>query len=209
MIAIFNEEKVRQITVVRGYKKETVNLPSVDYVDNDHYLMTGEAATLACADKHLKGVCLIAYGDILFRHYMLPQLIATKGDVVLAVDALWRERDPDPASHVRDLVQASQPFTTDYLQEDVVSLTKISHDLDAGDIHGEWIGLAKLSEQGAAQVKAILADMRADGSLDKADLGTMFSRLVANGTDVRVLYTTGRWLDIDDPTDLENAQRFL
>jgi phosphoenolpyruvate phosphomutase len=209
MIATFNEEKIREITVVRGYKKETVNLPSVDYVDNDQYLMTGEAATLAAAEKYLKGECLIAYGDILFRHYMLSQLIATEGDVVLAVDALWRERDPDPKSHVRDLVQTNRPFTHDYLEDDVVSLVKIGRDLEAGEIHGEWIGLTKLSESGALQVKAVLAEMRADGSLEKADLGTLFMRLVANGTDIRVLFTTGRWLDIDDPTDLENAQRFL
>lgn len=209
MVSTLNEEKIREIAVVRGYKKETVNLPSIDYVDNDRYMVTGEAATLACAEKFLKGDCLLSYGDILFRHYMLPLLINAEGDVVLAVDALWRERDPDPRSHVRDLVQGSRPFRTGYLDDDPVKLQRISRELDANDVHGEWIGLAKLSANGAERVRAELAAMRADGTLDTADMNTVFSRLVKGGSDVRILYVTGHWLDVDNAADLENAQKFL
>ena len=90
MVSTLNEEKIREIAVVRGYKKETVNLPSIDYVDNDRYMVTGEVATLACAEKFIKGDVIVSYGDILFRHYILPLLINEEGDIVLAVDALWR-----------------------------------------------------------------------------------------------------------------------
>ena len=209
MVSTLNEEKIREIAVVRGYKKETVNLPSIDYVDNDRYMVTGEAATLACAEKFIKGDVLISYGDILFRHYILPLLIGAEGDIVLAVDALWRERDPDPHSHVRDLVQCSRPFRTGYLDDDTVKLTRMGRDLDAGDVHGEWIGLAKLSAKGSELVKAEIAAMRADGTLDNADLNAMFSRLIESGADIRVLYVTGHWLDVDNAADLENAQKFL
>ena len=209
MVSALNEEKIREIAVVRGYKKETVNLPSIDYVDNDRYMVTGEAATLACAEKFLKGDCLISYGDVLVRHYILPLLINAEGDIVLAVDALWRERDPDPRSHVRDLVHGSHPFRSGYLDDDPVALLRIGRDLDATDVHGEWIGLAKLSATGAERVRAELAAMRADGSLDTADLNTLFSRLVKGGADVRILYVTGHWLDVDNAADLENAQKFL
>jgi phosphoenolpyruvate phosphomutase len=209
MVSTLNEEKIREIAVVRGYKKETVNLPSIDYVDNDRYMVTGEVATLACAEKFLKGDVLISYGDILFRHYILPLLIEAEGDIVLAVDALWRERDPDPRSHVRDLVQGSRPFGTGYHDEDVVGLKRMGRDLDANDINGEWIGLAKLSAKGSDLVKAEIAAMRADGSLDNADLNSLFSRLVKGGADVRIAYVTGHWLDVDDAADLENAQKFL
>jgi phosphoenolpyruvate phosphomutase len=209
MVSTLNEEKIREIAVVRGFKKETVNLPSIDYVDNDRYMVTGEVATLACAEKFLKGDVIVSYGDILFRHYILPLLINAEGDVVLAVDALWRERDPDPRSHVRDLVQGSRPFRTGYLDDDAVHLTKMGRELNADDVTGEWIGLAKLSAKGADLVKAEIAAMRADGSLENADMNTMFSRLVKAGADVRILYVTGHWLDVDNAADLENAQKFL
>ena len=209
MVSTLNEEKIREIAVVRGYKKETVNLPSIDYVDNDRYMVTGEVATLACAEKFIKGDVIVSYGDILFRHYILPLLICAEGDIVLAVDALWRERDPDPRSHVRDLVQGTRSFRTGYLDDDVVHLKSMGPEFDAENVHGEWIGLAKLSEKGSDLVKAEIAAMRVDGSLDNADLNSMFSRLVKSGVDVRILYVTGHWLDVDNATDLENAQKFL
>jgi len=209
MVSTLNEEKIREIAVVRGYKKETVNLPSIDYVDNDRYMVTGEVATLACAEKFLKGDVIVSYGDILFRRYILPLLIDAEGDVVLAVDALWRERDPDPHSHVRDLVQGSRPFRTGYLDDDPISLIRMGRDLDADDVHGEWIGLAKLSAKGAELAKTEIAAMRADGSIENADMNTLFSRLVKAGADVRVIYVTGHWLDVDNAADLENAQKFL
>jgi hypothetical protein len=117
--------------------------------------------------------------------------------------------DPDPRSHVRDLIQGSRPFRTHYLDDGPVTLQRIGRDLDEGDIHGEWIGLAKLSAKGAEQVKAELSAMRAEGLLDRADLNMLFSRLVKSGADIRVLYVTGHWLDVDNATDLENAQKFL
>jgi phosphoenolpyruvate phosphomutase len=209
MVSTLNEEKIREIAVVRGYKKETVNLPSIDYVDNDRYMVTGEVATLACAEKFIKGDVIVSYGDILFRHYILPLLIGADGDVVLAVDALWRERDPDPHSHVRDLVQGSRPFRTGYLDDDSVHLTKMGRNLDETDVTGEWIGLAKLSAKGSDLVKAEIAAMRADGSLENADMNTMFSRLAKAGADIRIVYVTGHWLDVDNAADLENAQKFL
>jgi phosphoenolpyruvate phosphomutase len=209
MVSTLNEEKIREIAVVRGYKKETVNLPSIDYVDNDRYMVTGEVATLACAEKFIKGDVIVSYGDILFRHYILPLLIGAEGDVVLAVDALWRERDPDPHSHVRDLVQGSRPFRTGYLDDDAVHLTKMGRNLAEADVTGEWIGLAKLSAKGSDLVKAEIAAMRAEGSLENADMNTMFSRLAKAGADIRIVYVTGHWLDVDNAADLENAQKFL
>ncbi len=209
MVSTLNEEKIREIAVVRGYKKETVNLPSIDYVDNDRYMVTGEVATLACAEKFIKGDVIVSYGDILFRHYILPLLINAEGDIVLAVDALWRERDPDPQSHVRDLVQGSRPFRTGYLDDDAVHLKGMGRDIKADNVHGEWIGLAKLSAKGSELVKAEMAAMRADGTAENADLTMLFARLIKSGADIRVLYVTGHWLDVDNATDLENAQKFL
>ena len=38
---------IQDITVVRGYKKDVVNLPGLDYVDNDDYDTTGELVSLS------------------------------------------------------------------------------------------------------------------------------------------------------------------
>ncbi len=209
LVATFNQAKIRKITVVRGYEKSVINLPSIDYVDNDEFESTGEAATLLAARDYLSGDCILAYGDILFRHYVLDHLMATEGDIVLIADALWRERDSDPQSSVRDLVACSEPFKTGYLHGSAVALTRIAPDISESDINGEWIGLAKLSATGAEIVRQELAAMKSDGSLKTASLVDLFTRLLSNGQDIKVVYITGHWLDIDNPADLADAQNFL
>ena len=82
----------------------------------------------------------------------------------------------------------------------------MGRDLDAADVTGEWIGLAKLSAKGTDLMKTEIAAMRADGSLENGDMNSLFSRLVKAGADVRILYVTGHWLDVDNAADLEDAR---
>ncbi len=209
LVDTMNGGSVRDITVVRGYRKEMVNLPTIKAVDNDLFASTGEAATLACAGDALKGDCLIAYGDILFRQYIMDRLLAAEGDVVLVVDALWRERDSDPRSRMRDLVACSTPFITGYLDSGPVLAKQLGPEIDEIDIGGEWIGLAKVSDVGAEALRSEIDALRQGGDLANAGLCDLFNRLIARGHDVRVLYVTGHWLDVDNQSDLEEARSFL
>ena len=209
LVTTLNQAQIRKITVVRGYEKSVVNLPSLDYMDNDDFAHTGEAATLMAAQEQLNGNCILAYGDILFRHYVLDQLIATKGEIVLVADALWRDRDPDPQSRIRDLVACSGPFKTGYLDDSAVDLVRIAQELTDAEADGEWIGLAKLSPVGSDIVRNELAKMKDDGSLNSASMVDVFTRLLGNGQGIKVIYITGHWLDVDNAADLADAQNFL
>lgn len=200
---------IHDITVVRGYRKDMVNLPSIRTVDNDAFESTGELATLACAAERIDGEILLAYGDILFRQHILDQLRSTEGDIVLAVDALWRERDPNPTSRLRDLVTCSAPFQVDYLDDAPKSLVQIGPDIAADRVSGEWIGLAFVRDSGAAAIRDGIEAMRQDGALDRAGLPGLFARLISNGTDIRVSYVAGQWLDVDNAADLKAANSFL
>ena len=145
LVGTFRDGGIRDVTVVRGYRKEAIDLPSIAVRDNDAYATTGEAASLACAADRLEGPCLVSYGDILFRRYILDAVLAAEGDVVLAVDALGRRRAEAP-DKVADLVSCSRPHTGDFLEDEApVWLTRIGNDVPADEVHGEWIGLAKLS----------------------------------------------------------------
>ncbi len=210
LVSTLQDCGVRDVTVVRGYKKEAIDLPSISTVDNDAYETTGEAASLACARARLEGPCIVSYGDILFRRYILDMLLAAEGDIVVAVDALGRNRpDADP-QRVSDLVGCSRPFTGNYLEDDgPVTLRRIGNDLGSEDAHGEWVGLAKLSAQGAALLRAELDAMGADGTLTRASLLDVFSRLIAAGHEIGVVYILGNWLDVDDAFDLARARNLL
>jgi phosphoenolpyruvate phosphomutase len=210
LVATLRECGVRDVTVVRGYRKEAIAVEGIGVVDNDAYETTGEAASLACALDRLDGACVVSYGDILFRRHVLDALLASDGDIAVAVDALPRERaDADP-HRVCDRVACSRPYTGKYLdEEEPVRLRRIANDLAPDEAHGEWMGLAKLTARGSALVRAELEAMRADGTLGRASLLDLFSRLLAAGHEVPVVYALGNWLDVDDAFDLARARNFL
>ncbi len=208
LVATFNEGGIRDIVVVRGYRKKMVNLPSIKTVDNDIHATTGEAATLACANEHLQAECIVSYGDILFRLHILDQLLAAKGDIVLAVDALWQERGNDNG-RARDLIACSSPFRSGYHDNGPVSMVGIGPTLPEDSADGEWIGLMKLSADGAEAVRAELTSMSEDGSLGSASLTALMDRLRLRGQTIGVVYITGRWMDVDEVADLAEVQKFL
>ncbi len=210
LIRTLNKSGLRDVTVVRGYCKEAIALAGIEAVDNDRYDETGEAASLACAEGRLYGPCLISYGDILFRRHLLDGLLAADGDIVTVVDARRRTDSSRAPDRAVDWVRCSRPFTGSYLDDERVTLEAIwSDSAGADDAHGEFIGLTRLSAEGAAEVRAELDAMVKDGTLDKADLPELFARLIGRGVAVDVLYVTGHWLDVDDAFDLASLRNLV
>jgi phosphoenolpyruvate phosphomutase len=208
LVSTLRESGVRDVHVVRGYRKEAVDLPNITTLDNDDYETTGEAASLACAFDRIEGDCVIAYGDILFRRYILDNLLDAEGDIVVGVDAMWRERTVHTPVRVRDLVQASAPFNPSYHDDEPVLLQRVADDISGDDVCGEWIGLAKLSARGSELLRAEIEAMREDGSLNLASLPDLFTRLAGRDNPPRVVYVTGHWLDVNDAFDLAKAGDF-
>ncbi|MGD9537732.1 MAG: phosphoenolpyruvate mutase [Alphaproteobacteria bacterium] len=209
LVATLNESGVRDITVVRGFAKETVDLANIKTVDNDRYAETGEVASLACAEGALDGECILSYGDILFRPHIVDDLIAAEGDIVLVADARWESPGHRAPDREVDRVACERAFTGSYLDEAPVSLVAIATDLPPEATHGEFIGLVKLSAAGTRLVRGEIAAMRADGSATSADLPALLTRLMAKGVPVSVVYTTGHWLDVDDAFDLAKARNLM
>lgn len=207
LVDTFHDVGVRDVTVVRGFRKEIINLPSIKTVDNDFFATTGEVASLACALPKLEGDCLIAYGDTLFRQYLVERICSEPGDIVLGVDAMWRARET--ADRTRDLVTCSRSFSPEFLDDEPVLAEGIGHELPASEVNGEWIGLVKLSPCGAARIAETIEAMRRDGSLQKAGMVDLFSRMRAEGDPLTVVYVTGHWMDVDDAVDLARASEFL
>ena len=214
LVRTLNRSGLRDVTVVRGYRKEAIALAGIETVDNDRYGETGEAASLACASDRLDGPCVVSYGDILFRRHVLDGLLAAAGDIVTVVDARRRAaaaadgaRAPDRSV---DWVRCSRPFTGGYLDDERVTLEAIWSDAAGGDsAHGEFIGLSKMSTDGAALVRGALDAMGKDGTLEGADLPDLFARLIAGGAAIDVLYVTGHWLDVDDAFDLASLRNLV
>ncbi|MBL8606399.1 MAG: phosphoenolpyruvate mutase, partial [Myxococcales bacterium] len=80
--ASFRAAGIRDITVVRGYKKDAVKATGVTFVDNDEFEKTQEVGSLKKAIGALEGTTLVAYGDVLFKKYIPEKLVDHDGDFV-------------------------------------------------------------------------------------------------------------------------------
>lgn len=208
MLATIRESGIRNVTVVSGYREDTIDIPAINLRTNADFANSGEVASLACASDQMEdGPCLISYGDILYRSYILDQLQTSDADITVVADALWQERQTQ--KRTRDFVQCDQPFHPDYLEGDTARLLRVGTKIALDSITGEWVGLVLLSPAGAKIVHDEIEAMEKDGTLQAADMPDLFNRLVEAGHKIRVQYITGHWLDIDDPFDLAKARNFL
>jgi phosphoenolpyruvate phosphomutase len=205
LVSTLSEGGARDVTVVRGYRKEAVSLKGVRTVDNDRYAETGEVFSLAMAREQIEGETVVAYGDVLFRRYILDSLMTSKADIVLAVDAL--NFNKGKASTQRDLVIADHPYSGDYLDDLPARLVRMAHGAEEGAASGEWMGLARFSARGAEWLREEIEALQADGLLETADMPLLFTRLGAKHP-VRVKYFTGHWMNVNTLMDLAEARNF-
>ena len=208
LVATLKEGGVHRVTVVRGYRKETIALSGIDVADNDEYATTGEVASLACALDRIDGNCLVVYGDVLFRRYILDGLLAAEGDIVVAVDALWHARERPGVTRLRDLAATTRPFSPGYLDDAPVQLTALGSEPPEAEIGGEWIGLVRFSPRGAVFARDEIARLAAENALASTDMPEFLTRLCRRHP-VAVHFVTGHWLDVDDVADLADARNFL
>ncbi len=207
MVTTLNESGIRDVTVVRGYRKEALTLPGIATIDNDAYATSGELGSLAVAQTHLEGDSVVLYGDVLFRRYILDDLLGMSADIAIAVDALWQDRRGRAPTRVRDLVAADRG-AGDYIDDEPARLSAMGNDLPDSEVRGEWVGMVRFSAKGAALARAEIDAIRAEGTLAAYDLPKFLTRL-AKVHPVAVHYVAGHWLDVDDISDLAAARNFL
>ena len=205
LVGVLNSSGVRDVSVVRGDRKEVVHAKGATMVDNNRYAETGEVYSLAQARATLEGETVLAYGDVLFRNFILDSLMGSSADIVLAVDA--RPLSGAEKPRVRDLVAADRSYSGDYLDDAPAHLFRMDSALPAHQTAGEWMGLARFTAQGAKWLCEELDALEAEGKLETADLPALFTRLAAKHP-VRVKYFSGHWMDVDTLTDVADARNF-
>jgi len=191
---------VKDIRVVRGYCKDRVDLPSLQYYDNDLHESTLEAFSLYKASTALSGHCVVCYGDVLFKKYILQELLELDADFAIAVDADWRVSRN--RGRVADYTFCSQPNSRLTFQQPV-KLLGFTQDENAAGIHGESMGFLKVSPRGAEKLTALLAELAQQPMhLATLNMPDLIALLIARGESVAVVYTAGHWIDIDSLDDV-------
>ena len=199
---------IKDILVVRGYRKEAVNLPNLTYIDNDEFAETGELYSLSKALQSRKGhfqPMIVSYGDVLFNKYIPQALCQEQDDCVVFVDSNWQER----SSYARldGFVECTVPNSRKAFNAKVY-LKQVGNTVPSEAIHGVWMGFLRLSSSAAGEIHGILSELLVDPANRKLGMPQLLQELLRRRHAVRVLYTVGHWLDINSFDDVIQAGNF-
>lgn len=189
----------RPAVVVRGYRAGAVDVPGARFVDNADFATTGEAYSLALAEEALREGTIVAFGDVVLKRHIVQALLeeAHRG-LTLSVDSGLAGRE------VADRVRGDRADTGRF-SFDGVGLAAIGDGVAPAESTGAWIGLLHAGADGAAWLREAIAAARADGTLHTARLSDLLTRVLAAGHPVRVVYTRGGWVNVNDLADLIDA----
>jgi phosphoenolpyruvate phosphomutase len=202
MLQSMRAEGIKDISVVRGYKPEAYDLKGVTYFDNPSWEKTGELASLLLARPAIKGEMLLAYGDVIFKRYILHELLSSDAQITIVVDG---SRSFAETNEGGDRVRVSGRPPEGY-DETEYHLVEISGALSVDEADGEWIGMLRTKGEGTDLLLAALEEVGAEDGAERSELAPVFNRLVAKNPEaVRVIYIQGDWSDINSLADVARA----
>ncbi|HKT74957.1 MAG TPA: phosphoenolpyruvate mutase [Steroidobacteraceae bacterium] len=207
----FKKEGINDITVVGGYRADAIDTAGIKLVVNERHERTGELASLACALEGRDSDVVICYGDLLFRSYVLRDLVESQADFAVVVDS---SPSGETNRTARDFAYCSRAddrglFGQPVLLQRVVNGTQREAsgvaDLPA---QGRWIGMLHVARAGLPRLLATMQELRVRPDFDGLDMLALLNALVAQGATIEVLYVHGHWRGVNDLEDFRQAVDF-
>lgn len=202
----FKTQGINDISVVAGYRHDAIDVQGAEILVNEQWETTGELASLACAADKFSNDAVIIYGDLLFRSYLLHNLLDWDAQLLVVVDSTPLG---EVKGKVHDVAWCSVPDNRAMYQQKVTLERVFANEESIGrEPDGRWIGMLRMAGKGADYLRAALATLQQREDFDELGLPDLLNQLVADGHAPQVQYINGHWMDINDLDDLERAGAF-
>jgi len=205
---VYNDCGISDISLIRGYKKEKINYKNIKYFDNTDYKNNNVLNSIFYAEKVINGNIIISYSDILFDSVTVKRLLNSDHDISVVVDIDWRGyyvgRKDHPITEAENVIFNSN--------NEVEKIGKINKGND--EVHGEFIGMIKLSDRGAKIFKQHFHRLKKiywnkpfqrAKTFQNAYLTDMIQELVDIGIKVHCVIIESGWKEIDTVEDYKKA----
>lgn len=209
-VSAFHDNDLRDICFIGGYRIEKVreDYPHFTFRHNDAWENNNILASLFFAEDLMDGPFICCYSDILFTSQVVASLKASEADIALGTDTAWLDRYEHRLEHPSDDAEKV------VAQNGAVS--RIHREVPDLHAHGEFIGVAKFSAEGASQLKKAYhtcrerhsgAPFREAKVFEKAYLIHLFQEMIEQGTRMTHIDTPGGYIEIDTQEDLDYARQ--
>lgn len=202
----FKKQSINDITVVGGYRADAIETAGIRLAVNERFAETGELASLACATDGFANDTVISYGDLLFRSYIVGDLVESDADFTVVVDSTAASA---ANASVRDFAYCSASDDRGLFGKQVL-LEKISADAQDGGRtpSGRWIGLFGVRGDGREQLQRVFGELKATAGFDQLGVPDLINALIAHGAKVAVQYVHGHWRGVNDMEEFQRAADF-
>jgi len=207
-LEVYKDCGIKDISVVRGFKKEKINYKGLNYYDNTDYHNNNILNSLFYAEEAISGNVVISYSDILFDTSVVSRLLESNADISIVVDIDWRGYYIGRQDHpVEEAEKVIFDANNEVLKIGKVITTK-------QDVYGEFIGMLKLSPRGSEiiklhfnRAKKIFWDkpFQRSQTFQKAYITDLIQDMVDMGVSIHCVIIERGWKEIDTVEDYEKA----
>jgi L-glutamine-phosphate cytidylyltransferase len=203
----FRASGITDISIVKGYCGEKINITGVTYFENKLYAESNMVESLFSAEEKIDGDIIISYSDVLFEERIVKTLINNTSDIGVLVDKDWQ-----PYWLAR---YGKIDFDTESLEignNGQIRSLGIS-DPPLNEIDGRYVGMIRVSPNGCNIIKYIYHNGQRlfskktwiNGRIFEMIFMTDFLQEIINQNHpvYPVLINKG-WLEFDTNEDLEN-----
>ena len=204
----YKKNSITDISIVRGYKKNKIKYKGIKYFENTDYKNNNILNSIFYAEDFINGNLIISYSDILFDSTVVKRLLKSNHDISVVVDIDWRGyyvgRKDHPISEAENVIFNSN--------NEVEKIGKIN--TGAEEVHGEFIGMIKLSNHGTEIFKEYFHKFKKiywnkpfqrAKIFQKAYLTDFIQELVDRDIKVHCVIIEGGWKEIDTVEDYKKA----
>jgi choline kinase len=200
-----------RIAFIGGYRIDVVrrDYPQFEFRHNDNWENNNILASLFYAEDLMTEPFICCYSDILFTPQVIADLAKSPADIALGVDTRWLTRYEHRSQHPSDDAEKVTVKNG--------SVTKIHRNIAEADAHGEFIGVAKFSTAGAAQLREHYHRRRREFAgrpwreaklFEKAYFIHLLEDMIEAGTRPVHVDTPGGYIEVDTQEDFEYARRY-
>jgi L-glutamine-phosphate cytidylyltransferase len=198
----------KDVVFICGYGADVLRqrYPDLTYVENRDWANNNILASLFTARDYMRDGFVSTYADIVYRGSIVSSLVASPGDMVLGCDTDWRRRYAGRTRH---------PETdAEKLRADQDRVVEISRKILPEDASGEFVGVAKFTPTGAAELcrafdrardRCAGGMFREGRSFEKAYMIDLLQDMIEQGSAFRRANTHGGYMEIDTLQDRELA----
>lgn len=201
---------INDIVVVKGFEKEKINYPDLRYYINVNYENNNILNSLFYAEEEMEGDLVVSYSDILFEKRVAERLLKSKMDITIVVDIDWQAYYEGRTQHpVAEAEKVTLGPDNEVLE--IGKIVAAEH-----DVHGEFIGMMKLTPRGTETLKRNFNrakqlfwgnPFQRAATFEKAYLTDMIQDLIDVGVKVHASIIKRGWREIDTVQDYEKALR--